>query len=270
MREATFDFGANWDAFSDRLMAEGRLHVAMESLQKLLHRESLHGASVADVGCGSGLFSIAAAKLGAARVVGLDINPRCIEVCCRNKARLAPSAALSFHRASALSAEELAPFGTFDLVYAWGSLHHTGAMWDAMRNVTRMVAPGGTLVLAIYNQHATSPAWRLVKRTYNRVPGLAKTMMAGAAAAVIFVAKALVTRRNPLEKERGMSFWYDVVDWVGGYPYEYASRSRVEQFIAAGGFAMTRFVQAQVPTGCNEYVFTRHDSPSAAPTLEPR
>ena len=270
MKEGTFDFGANWDAFSDRLMAEGRLHLAMASLQKLLQREGLHGASVADVGCGSGLFSLAAAKLGAARVVGLDINPLCIEVCGRNKARLAPSATVSFHRASALSPEQLAPFGTFDLVYAWGSLHHTGAMWEAILNVTRMVAPGGTLVLAIYNEHATSPLWRVIKRTYNLVPAFAKSMMAAVAAAVIFVAKALVTRRNPLEKERGMSFWYDVVDWVGGYPYEYASRSRVEQFIAPAGFAMMRFVQAQVPTGCNEYVFRRHDSASAAATLEPR
>jgi len=268
--EAAFDFGANWDAFSDRLMAESRLHIAMESLQTLLQRENLHGASVADVGCGSGLFSIAAAKLDAARVVGLDINPLCIEVSCRNKARLAPDAVLSFHRASALSPEELAPFGTFDVVYAWGSLHHTGAMWDALRNVTRMVAPGGTLVLAIYNEHATSPLWRVIKRIYNRLPKLPQTLMAAGAAAVIFVAKALVTRRNPLNKERGMSFWYDVVDWVGGYPYEYASRSRVEQFIASAGFAMTRFVRAQVPTGCNEYVFRRHDSPSAAATQEPR
>jgi 2-polyprenyl-6-hydroxyphenyl methylase/3-demethylubiquinone-9 3-methyltransferase len=270
MKEATFDFGANWDAFSDRLIDEGRLRIAMESLQTLLQRESLHGASVADVGCGSGLFSIAASKLGAERVIGLDINPLCIEVSSRNTARLAPSAALSFHRASVLSPAELAPFGTFDLVYAWGSLHHTGAMWEAIRNVTRMVAPGGTLVLAIYNEHATSPFWRVIKRTYNRVPRVPKTMMAAVAAAVIFVAKAVVTRRNPLEKERGMSFWYDVVDWVGGYPYEYASRSRVEQFIASAGFAITRFVQAQVPTGCNEYVFRRHDSPSTAATLEPR
>ena len=164
MKEGTFDFGANWDAFSDRLMAEGCLHVAMESLQKLLQRESLDGASVADVGCGSGLFSLAAAKLGAGRVVGLDINPLCIEVCGRNKTRLAPSAPVSFHRASVLSPKELAPFGTFDLVYAWGSLHHTGAMWEAMRNVTRMVAPGGTLVLACLLYTSPSPRDGLLSR----------------------------------------------------------------------------------------------------------
>lgn len=270
MSESRFDFGANWQAFSDRLIDDDRVVAAMGSLRSILQRETLEGACVADVGCGSGLFSIAAARLGAARVVGLDINPLCIDVSRHNQAQLASSAALTFHRASVLSSEELAPFGTFDLVYAWGSLHHTGAMWDALRNVIRMVAPGGTLVVAVYNQHATSPVWRVIKRTYNRVPAFAKAPMAGGAAIVIFLAKALVTGRNPLEKERGMHFWYDIVDWVGGYPYEYASRSHVEQFVTSAGFTTTRFVRAQVPTGCNEYVFRRHAPEPPATSLEPK
>jgi 2-polyprenyl-6-hydroxyphenyl methylase/3-demethylubiquinone-9 3-methyltransferase len=270
MRESQFDFGANWQAFSNRLIDENRLAAAMESLRRLLQRNTFDGLAVADVGCGSGLFSIAAARLGAARVVGLDINPLCIEVCRRNKDRLAPDAGVTFHLASVLSPEELASFGTFDLVYAWGSLHHTGAMWDALRNVTTMVKPGGTLVLAIYNQHATSRIWWIIKRTYNRAPRFARLPMAGAAAVVIFCAKALVTRRNPLEKERGMSFWYDVVDWVGGYPYEYASRPRIEEVITHAGFTPTQFVRAQVPTGCNEFVFRRDTSNSAAASLESR
>ena len=269
MGESRFDFGANWQAFSDRLMDEDRVVAAMRSLRKVVQRETLEGTRVADVGCGSGLFSISATRLGAARVVGLDINPLCIDVSRRNQANLASTAALTFHRASVLSPEELAPFGTFDLVYAWGSLHHTGAMWDALRNVTRMVAPGGTLVVAIYNQHATSPVWRVIKRTYTRAPDFVKAPMAAAAAIVIFLAKALVTGRNPLEKERGMDFWYDVVDWVGGYPYEYATRSCVEQFVTSAGFTTTRFVRAQVPTGCNQYVFKLDAPPPPATSLQP-
>jgi 2-polyprenyl-6-hydroxyphenyl methylase/3-demethylubiquinone-9 3-methyltransferase len=67
----------------------------------------------------------------------------------------------------------------------------------------------------------------------------------------------LVTRTNPFYKERGMDFWFDVIDWVGGYPYEYASPKEVEQTIRDQGFLLQRYVPAQVPTGCNEFVFHR-------------
>ena len=69
-----------------------------------------------------------------------------------------------------------------------------------------------------------------------------------------------MTRRNPLDKERGMDFWYDVIDWIGGYPYEYANRQEIESFMRAAGFTPKRFIAAQVPTGCNEFVFERCES----------
>jgi SAM-dependent methyltransferase len=147
--------------------------------------------------------------------------------------------------------------GQFDLVYAWGSLHHTGSMWQAIRNVSRHVAPGGTIVLAIYNKHITSPAWTAIKWLYNQLPSVGQRLMAIVFAGIIYIAKSLVTRRNPLDKERGMDFWYDVIDWIGGYPYEYATRQEIESFMSAEGFTSTRFIAAQVPTGCNEFVFAR-------------
>ena len=136
-----------------------------------LQRDTLHGVSVLDVGCGSGLFSIAAFRLGATKVVGIDINPRCIAVSEQNRDRFAPQAPIIFQQSSVLDQKSLETLGAFDLVYAWGSLHHTGAMWSAIRNVTQQVLPGGTLVLAIYNKHMTSPMWRWIKWLYNQLPG---------------------------------------------------------------------------------------------------
>ncbi len=254
---AVFDFGLNWQAFSETRIDDRRLAVAIESLQSLLQRNTLQGLSFLDVGCGSGLFSIAAYKLGAAKVIGIDINPRCIAVCERNRERLAPVAPITFLEVSALDLEGLRSLGQFDVVYAWGSLHHTGAMWDAIRNMTKLVSPGGTLAISIYNRHLTSPVWKVIKRLYNRLPALGQQVMAVVFAGIIFVAKFLVTRRNPLEKERGMDFWYDVVDWVGGYPYEYATPQEVISFAEAEGFVLRRQVLARVPTGCNEFVFER-------------
>ncbi|NTU82899.1 MAG: methyltransferase domain-containing protein [Chloroflexales bacterium] len=252
-----FDFGANWQAFSADHVDERRLAIAAQSLRQLLQREDLGGASVLDVGCGSGIFAVAAYGIGAGRVVGIDINPRSIAASVQNLARLAPHAPITFQQCSALDSAAMAGLGQFDLVYAWGSLHHTGAMWAAIRNTASLVAPGGTMVLAIYNRHITSPIWRGIKWLYNRVPAIAQRLMAIIFAGIIYLAKLAVTRRNPLEKERGMDFWYDVIDWIGGYPYEYATPSEIERFVAGLGLQLRRVVPAQVPTGCNELVFGR-------------
>src|SRR5262249_24854969 len=147
-----------------------RLAIAVRSLRSLLQRDTLRGLSFLDVGCGSGLFSIAAYKLGASRVVGIDINPRCITVSERNRDYLAAGASITFLKASALTREGLNVLGMFDLVYAWGSLHHTGAMRDAIRNVAGRVNIDGTLVVAIYNKHITSPVWKTIKWFYNQAP----------------------------------------------------------------------------------------------------
>jgi 2-polyprenyl-6-hydroxyphenyl methylase/3-demethylubiquinone-9 3-methyltransferase len=252
-----FDFGKNWQAFSADHVDERRIAVAARSLQALLGREDLAGAAVLDVGCGSGIFAVAAHRIGAGRVLGVDINPRSIDASEQNLARLSPDAPVTFRQVSALDRAAMDGLGQFDLVYAWGSLHHTGSMREAIINTTRLVAPGGMLVLAIYNRHITSPVWRAVKWLYNGVPPIFQRLMAIAFAGVIYLAKLAVTRRNPLEKERGMDFWYDVIDWVGGYPYEYASPAEVERFVAGFGLTLRTLIPAQVPTGCNEFVFVR-------------
>ena len=252
-----FDFGSNWQAFSQRRLDTHRLSLAVRSLQSLLQRQTLRGSSFLDVGCGSGLFSIAAHQLGAAPVVGIDINPKCITICEQNRDRFAAKAPIRFLKASALIPESFQSLGQFDTVYAWGSLHHTGAMWDAIRYVTQQVSPGGTFALAIYNKHVTSPAWKGIKWLYNHLPNPGQQALAYPSAAIIYVAKFLVTRRNPLDNERGMDFWYDVIDWIGGYPYEYSSPQRVQEFVTAQGFALRRYVPARVPTGCNEFIFDK-------------
>jgi len=132
-------------------------------------------------------------------------------------------------------------------------------MWSAVRNVSGCVAPGGLMILAIYNKHLTSPVWKVIKWTYNQVPRLVQRFMILIFGGVIYIAKFLVTRTNPLKKERGMDFWFDVIDWVGGYPYEYATLTEVVTIVTRGsGFQLRRSVPASVPTGCNEFVFDKN------------
>lgn len=252
-----FDFGANWRSYSLHVLDVQRVEEARKSLVELLGGDGLAGRTFVDVGCGSGLFAIAASQAGAARVVGLDLDPRCIEVARENQKRFGAEA-VSFLAASILNREAIRPLGTFDVVYAWGSLHHTGKMREAVATVLEMTSPGGELVLAIYNAHFTSPVWRGIKWLYNVFPGSLRAAMNVGFVPVIFLAKLLVTQRNPLKKDRGMDFFHDVVDWIGGYPYEYAPPDAVRQLVEPNGFSLKRFLPADTPTGCNQFVFTRN------------
>jgi 2-polyprenyl-3-methyl-5-hydroxy-6-metoxy-1,4-benzoquinol methylase len=258
-----FNFGNNWLSFSENRLDEHSLHTAIQSLKSLTGLDNFKDISFLDVGCGSGLFSIAAHQLGAKKVVGLDVNSTCILASKRNSLHFLIYDGVDFLEGSILDRSYIEKLGHFEIVYAWGSLHHTGSMWEALHNTSLPVSQNGLLVVSIYNKHITSPIWNKIKRIYNLVPKIIQKAMVLFFAGIIFVAKLLVTRHSPLEKQRGMDFWYDLVDWIGGYPYEYASPTDVIRFVEDLGFTQLNFFPAQVPTGCNEFVFVRskHENP---------
>ena len=97
----------------------------------------------------------------------------------------------------------------------------------------------------------------MIKRVYVGVPAWLQKAIVAAMYPVILAAKWAVTGRNPMIMDRGMDFYYNVVDWVGGYPYEYASVDEVTRYLAGKGFALRMSAMAKVPTGCNEFAFAR-------------
>jgi|SRR6185312_1490163 len=262
MPQPAFDFGQNWKEFSENALDSAHYVQAQSHFSELTHGIPMAGKTFLDIGFGQGLSLLCAAKAGA-RIHGLDINPKCREVFLSNARRLemcAPNARIAV--GSVLDAEALATVrawapGGFEVVHSWGVLHHTGAMWQAIENGASLVRPGGAFVLAIYNRHWTSRAWTLIKRIYVASPRPIRTLLNSLFVPIIYVAKLMVTRRNPLATKRGMAFYYDVVDWIGGYPYEYASREEIEHFVGRMGFTPEHFVSARVPTGCNEFIFRR-------------
>ena len=146
----------------------------------------------------------------------------------------------------------------FSVAHSWGVLHHTGNLEQAFTNCVKLLrAEDAYLVIAIYNRHWSSPIWWWIKRFYNCLPAFGQAFLAYALLPVIAAAKAIVTRANPFRKERGMSFFYDVIDWVGGFPYEYRSKEQVCSLAESLDLKLLYFRASQVPTGCNEFVFAR-------------
>jgi 2-polyprenyl-6-hydroxyphenyl methylase/3-demethylubiquinone-9 3-methyltransferase len=59
-----------------------------------------------------------------------------------------------------------------------------------------------------------------------------------------------------------MSPWRDVVDWVGGLPFEVASPESVVSFCRERGFELCTQTTQGAGHGCNEFVFSRHHGKS--------
>lgn len=263
-----FEFGENWIRFLTVLDDE-RIIEAQVSLREMLGREDLAGLSFVDVGSGSGLFSLSAAKLGAERVHSFDYDPSSVGCTQELKRRYAPDSNWTVAQASALDADYVDSLGRFDVVYSWGVLHHTGDMWTALGNVTRAVADDGRLFISIYNdQGYRSTMWRGVKRLYNMLPQAARLpfVLAVMVPRELLTAAKCVVRGRPLEyvrgwtnykSSRGMSRWHDLVDWVGGYPFEVAKPEEIFDFMRTRGFELERLKTCGGGLGCNQFVFTR-------------
>jgi SAM-dependent methyltransferase len=263
--ETHFSFGENWQNYSQSIN-ENRIQSAVKDMSRLLPTEEIDGKKVLDIGCGSGLHSLAALLLGAREVMATDIDPKSVETAKNvlNRFGSGKKFSASIKSVFDLSPEEL---GRFDVVYSWGVLHHTGDMYEAIRRAAALVAPRGSLVLALYRKTKMCSFWTFEKKLYNKAPIFLRKIFS-AIFSVFLLLDQMRRGQNPLRfireysKKRGMSFTHDVNDWLGGYPYESISPDELHSFAKSLGFSLKReFVHPSglglFGSGCDEFVFVR-------------
>lgn len=265
-----FEFGKNWARFLS-VLTEERITEAERSLKKMLDVDDLKGKSFLDIGSGSGLFSLAARRLGA-RVYSFDYDPQSVACTAELKhCYFNNDPNWTVKEGSVLDRKQLSALGQFDIVYSWGVLHHTGAMWQALENVVPLVAEKGQLFIAIYNdQEIISQAWTQIKRFYNFLPRSLRFLILFPSGLYFLGAPAIIdlVRLKPFSswrdyvRKRGMAPWRDVIDWVGGYPFEVAKPEEIFEFYHKKGFELKTLVTCGGYNGCNEYVFVKKDKRS--------
>src|SRR5215203_350579 len=149
-RGERFEFGKNWASFLEVLDGD-RIDRAIDSLRQMLEVDDLQQKSFLDIGSGSGLFSLAAKRLGA-RVFSFDYDPESVACTRELRRRYYPDDEnWTVEQGSALDENYVRSLGVFDVVYSWGVLHHTGDMWLGLHNASLAVGNNGFLFVAIYN-----------------------------------------------------------------------------------------------------------------------
>jgi len=253
-----FQFGENWTRFLS-VVDEDRITQAATRLSEMLG--DIRGKSFLDVGSGSGIHSLAALRLGASRVLSFDYDSKSVACTAELKRRFAPMADWRVESGSALDEEYLRSLGQFDIVYAWGVLHHTGAMWKSFNLVTIPVTQ--TLMVAVYNDEGRkSRLWLILKKLYSKSPLPVKkaleltTFMLTWGKAFVFKPRKAFKNWSSYSRQRGMSPWRDVVDWAGGYPCEFANAGDVFAFFHQRGFTLEALKTVN-GLGLNEFVFRR-------------
>lgn len=262
-----FSFGKNWQNFLKNL-TEKKIEEAEKSLLDFLGgKENITGKTFIDIGCGSGLFSLAAYRLGAKKVLSVDIDDFSVACVKYLHKKNGGSDQWEIKTGSALDKKFLSSLGTFDIIYSWGVLHHTGNMYQALENITLLTHAESKLYIALYNDNqrfmeGTSSFWLKAKKIYNKCGSLEKRLFQFIYTAYYVIGLTLnlvnpITYIKNYHSLRGMSFMIDIKDWLGGYPYEYASKEKIISFFRERGFDVVKTSPAR-SIGCNEFLLNRH------------
>ncbi|MBP2673704.1 MAG: uncharacterized protein H6Q84_544 [Deltaproteobacteria bacterium] len=237
MASEAFSFGRNWDRFVREHYSDERVEISRRHLLDFLGMQDLSGKSFLDIGCGSGIHSLAALRSGASRIVSLDVDPFSMRATEWVRERAGSPPVWEVHEGSILDPKFVSRLEPADIVYSWGVLHHTGNLWDAVRNAAGRILPAGLFYIALYEKTSESAYWIEAKQRYNCASAPGKRFME-----LGYVYRTFLRTKSPsillrnlryirgYRASRGMAFWTDVRDWLGGWPYEPATPGEVTDF----------------------------------------
>lgn len=268
--EMRFEFGKNWHRFIRRNFSQHRCDIAKEHILKFMGRDSLHGLDFLDIGCGSGLHSLAAFQSGAGRIHSFDYDPHSVAATKLVRSTAGDVSNWTVERGDILDESYVTTLGQWNFVYSWGVLHHTGNVWQAVRNAQSRVAEGGLFYIALYSADVDSPSgqqfWLDAKQNYNRSTWFGRKRWEGWYIWHYYLNRRFTNLPRFIRQaaehrlRRGMNIFADLRDWLGGWPMEYAYDQEVVDLLEQEcGFTLKNLTTGEA---CSEFLFERTSKPN--------
>lgn len=255
-----FEFGRNWLNFLKSRLVGGSFTSAISTAVSHLREtidDDLNDCVFVDVGCGSGIMSAAASKLGASQIISIDFDLNSVRATEYVRGKLSADPAFWEVKQDDLLRKEFGDDLVFDrpvVFYCWGVAHHTGDLDSAIRNLLAMVRKRkDVLIIALYNdQNWKSAYWKWVKYHFNVSP-VFRVLLIMFHFPLLFARYISWRLKGQQEDERAMNIWYDYVDWLGGWPFEVISREDFESRVKKFGFDVVLQKSAGSSHGCNQF-----------------
>src|SRR3990167_3524185 len=146
-----FEFGQNWLNYILKNYTQERIEISKKHMLNFLKLDCLDGLSFLDIGCGSGIHSFAALQAGASMVHSFDYDSESVLATQYVKKQMENCDHWIIEQGSVLDLAYLDSLPQCDIVYSWGVLHHTGAVWSATENAAKRVKLGGLFYIALYS-----------------------------------------------------------------------------------------------------------------------
>lgn len=286
-----YKFGKNWKRFIDTSYTKKRVEIAQKCMLDTLLRPNLDNQSILDIGCGSGIHSLAALRSGARFVTSMDYDLDSVRTAWQLwKAEGKPRNWKIIH-GDVLDESFMSRFEDIDIVYSWGVLHHTGNMYKAIKNAAlplKKSHSGGVFFIALYSYNiyqsylGKSPEnWLEIKQKYNAAGYFRKRYMEYQhlydtyfwnmdrwTEAPKYFVKMLKAARD-YKKARGMDLMTDVRDWLGGWPMDFVHEEECVEFCDKK--LDMRLARMLTGAGNTEFVFaTKNGSTWLDPIFENR
>ncbi len=265
-----YEFGKNWQSFNISFLSQERINIVKESILSFLHLDGLDEKIFLDIGCGSGIQSLAAYNAGAKRIFSFDYDAKSVEATKSLWKKSGRPKNWTVCQGSVLDEKFMNSIGKFDIVYSWGVLHHTGDLWNALKNSQLPLKSDGVLYVSLYAKEAYQDPpqeyWLKLKKRYNKAGFLEKKqieityiyeiLMNSKIRNIYKLIKMMITYK----KNRGMALWIDIKDWLGGWPMEFSSASEVYTY------SLNKLdlclINLKMGNGCTEYLFKKKNSSS--------
>ncbi|MFQ6082591.1 MAG: class I SAM-dependent methyltransferase [Candidatus Aminicenantia bacterium] len=208
-------------------------------LELFFKDDEIVNRTILDAGCGTGIFTIIFANKGAKKVIGVDISEGSLNTGRELKEKFKLSN-VEFQKDDMLNLSFKE--NTFDIVWAWGTIHHTEDPYKAMEELIRVLKKDGIFFMALYKKTKLTFIHEIIRRVLIKTPRKSWTILSKIMA--FFLSPIVFLFKKREKSRKGEKLEELILDWYFVPIRHYFYPERIKSFLEKRNFIIEKFLPA--------------------------